>query len=323
MKIEMSNVNIKDILAKLGVLKSNLSLLASIVIALVAVLLFVPVKLVSGNLKEAVGQKSLRLGTQVNSAKRSTVSKDQWKELAKYEAVYENDASQIALLAVQSTQRQLLSYSIFPEPNDQSSAIFKLFGDNYRFAIDALLKGVNASDCPTDEELSQGMANASATSPLGGAARQYSTSSSRSMSRSFPRSVSPRSLSFGTTKGVESTILDEICLSRAKSISVYASLPGLAGYEFWAEYKYDVKPEDAIQDCWYYQLGYWAIEDIFSTIGTMNSGSADVLTAPVKRLLGVGFKSGANTGSSRAVRRLAASSPQKARPGYVGPDLSG
>jgi len=322
MKIEMSNFNIKDILAKLSVLKSNLSLLASIVIALVAVLLFVPVKLVSGNLKEAVRQKSLRLGTQVKSAKRSTVSKDQWKELAKYEALYENDANQIALLAIQSTQRQLLSYSIFPEPNDQSSAIFKLFGDNYRLGIDALLKGANASDCPTDEELSQGMINASVTSSAGGAARQYSTSS-RSLSGSLPRAVTSRRFSSGTITGVESTIRDEICLSRAKSISVYANPPDLPGYEFWGEYRYDVRPEDAIQDCWYYQLGYWAIEDVFSTIGSMNSGSADVLTAPVKRLLGVGFKGGGNVGLSRTVRRLVASPARRDRPNYVGADLSG
>jgi len=329
MKIEMSNFNIKDILAKLSVLKSNLSLLASIAIALVAVLLFIPVKLVSGNLKEAVRQKSLRLGTQVKSAKRSTVSKDQWKELAKYEALYENDANQIALLAVQSTQRQLLSYGIFPEPNDQSSAIFKMFGDDYRLGIDGLLNSVNASDCPTDEELSQGMAKASATSPVGGAARQYSTLSSRprSPSGAYLRYAGPRRSSPGTPKSVESTILDEICLSRAKSISVYADPLDLPGYEFWGEYRYDVKPEDAVQDCWYYQLGYWVIEDVFSTIAGMNSGSADVLTAPVKRLLGVSFKSGGNAASSRAsssgaVRRSAVN-PVRVRPGYVAADLSG
>lgn len=323
MKIEMSNFNIKDILAKLSILKTNLSLSASIAIALVAVLLFVPVRLVSGNLKEAVKQKSLRLGTQVKSAKRSTVSKDQWKELAKYEAVYENDANQIALLARQSTQRQLLSYGIFPKPSDQSSAIFKMFGDNYRLGIDGLLKAVNASDCPTDEELRQGMANASATSPVGGAVRQYSTTSSRPPTGAYSTYASSRRDSPGTPKSLESTILDEICLSRAESISAYASPHDLAGYEFWGEYGYDVKPEDAIQDCWYSQLGYWVIEDVFSTIGSMNSGSANVLTAPVKRLLGVGFKTASRVRSSAAQRRLAASQTRDAKPSYVGEDLLG
>ena len=86
MKIEMSSVNIKDILSRLSVLKSNPLLLASIIIAVVAVLLFIPVKLVNANLKEAVEQKSLRLASQVKTAKRTAVPKDQWKELAKQEA---------------------------------------------------------------------------------------------------------------------------------------------------------------------------------------------------------------------------------------------
>lgn len=326
MKIEMSNFNVKDILAKLSVLKSNLSLLASIVIALVAVLLFIPVKLVSGNLNQAVRRESLSLGTKVKSAKRNTVSKDQWRELAKYEAIYENDANQIARLAVQSTQRQLLSYIIFPQPKDQSSSIFKLFGDNYRLGIDALLKGANASDCPTDEELDQGMTNASATS-LGGAARQQSSLRSRPSTGAPSRYAGSPTGSSGKPKSVEATIVDEICLSRAKSISVYANPSDLPGYEFWDEYGYDVKPEDAILDCWYYQLGYWVIEDVFSTISSMNSGSPDVMTAPVKRLLGVSFEAGGNARSSQASssapRRAGVNQARRARPHYVGDDMSG
>src|SRR3990172_353736 len=235
MKIEMSSVNIKDILSRLSVLKSNPLLLASIIIALVAVLLFIPVKLVNSNLKESVDQKSLRLGRQVKSAKGTAVSKDQWKELAKQEAMYENDANQIALLSIQSTQRPLLRYGILPEPSDQSSAIFKMFGDNYRRGINDLLLAINANDCPTDDELSQGMVSASATSP-GGAPRQYSTVSTRLTSGSYRRPSAG-------SRAVEETILDEICLSRAKSISVYASPFDLPGYGFWGEYTYDVKPE--------------------------------------------------------------------------------
>jgi len=321
MKIEMSSVNIKDILSRLSVLKSNPLLLASIIIAVVAVLLFIPVKLVNANLKEAVEQKSLRLASQVKTAKRTAVPKDQWKELAKQEAMYESDANQIALLAIQSTRRPLLRYGILPEPSDQSSAIFKMFGDNYRRGINDLLLGINANDCPTDAELNQGMASASATSPGGGASRQYSTVSTR------PPSGSYRGPS-GGSKPVEETILDEICLSRAKSISVYASPFDLPGYGFWGEYTYDVKPEDAIADCWYYQLGYWVIEDVVSTIGSMNSGSTNVLTAPVKRLIEVSFKragrvrSRSSTGSG-GDRDSATDPLRAARPCYVGADMSG
>ncbi len=326
MKIEMSSVNIKDILSRLGVLKSNPLLLASIIIALVAAALFIPVNIVNRNLDEAVSQQSLRLASQIKSARGTAVSRDQWKELAKQEAMYESDANQIALLAIQSTQRPLLRYGIFPEPKDQSSAIFKMFGDNYRRGIDDLMQGINANDCPSEAELNQGMASASATSPGGGVApRQYSTVSTRPPSGSYG---GPGRGSAGGLKDVEKTIRDEICLSRAKSISVYAGPADLPGYAFWGEYTYDIKPEDAIADCWYYQLGYWVIEDIVSTVGGMNSGSTNVLTAPVKRLVEVSFKraGGQRPGSSIAAAgdRDSAEDPLRvARPCYVGEDMSG
>ena len=213
MKIDMSSVNIKDILAKLSVLKSNLSLLASIAIVLVALLLFIPVKLVSGKLDAAVKRESLAKGRQIKTAKAGAVSKEQWREVAKYEAAYENDANQIERLAIQSTQRPLLSYDIFPAPRDQSSGIFKAFGGHFQTGIDGLLKGINASDCPTVEELSQGMTNASATAPVG-AARRNSPLSSRL------RTASRISDPLAPVTGVEATIRDEICISRAKSMYV-------------------------------------------------------------------------------------------------------
>jgi hypothetical protein len=297
MKMDMSNINIKEILGKLSVLKSNLSLSASIIITLVAMLLFIPAKILGGKLENTVKQESLGKGTQIKTAKEQAVSKDQWKELAKYEAAYEKDANEIAILAMRSTQRELLSYDMFPSPKDKSSGIFKAFGERYQAAIDGEINRINAKDCPTQEELSQGMANASVTSSMGGGYRGYSATSSRQ----------PRGSEFDYYQGyqggglgsntVMDTIRDEICLSRAKSISAYANPVDLAGYEFWEQYKYDVKPEDAIQDCWYYQLGYWVIEDVFSTIIAMNSGSAQVFTSPVKRLMYVRF--GEDSGDAR------------------------
>lgn len=321
MKIDMSNVNIKEILGKLSVLKSNLSILASIIITLVAVLLFIPVKMLSGGLEKTVKQKSLRMGSQIKSARSQAVPKDQWKELAKYERIYEKDANQIAILAIQSTQRELLSYDIFPSPKDTSSLIFKAFGERYQAAIDGLINQINAKDCPTKDELIQGMANASGTSSMGGGSRQYSTPSSRQ----------PGGLRFGGSRGFDSpesegvmaTIRDEICFSRAKSISAYANPVDLTGYEFWGEYKYDVKPEDAIQDCWFYQLSYWMIEDVFSTIGAMNAGSTKVLTSPLKRLIYVRFGEDAGDmripGASSNIpgRSPSASQSKTVRPSYI------
>ena len=306
--------DIKTILQKLSVLKNNVSLLVSIIIALIAVLLFVPAKLWSSSLKERVSRTSVMMGNKVKSELRDAVSREQGKEVAKREVVYQNDANQIALLARQSTERELLSYDIFPSRKDSSALIFKVFGGRYREGIDGALKRMNASDCPTEAELSRGVTNASASSSSGGAMPPslYSVPSRSPYSSSAgnPYSSSARSpysrpgvgaydMSPGAAGGVESTIRDEICLSRAKSCSVYGNSLDVAGYAFWGEYKYDVQPEDAIQDCWYYQLGYWVIEDVFATISSMNSGSSNVLTAPVKRLLSIGF-GGSSIGGTRS-----------------------
>jgi len=91
--------------------------------------------------------------------------------------------------------------------------------------------------------------------------------------------------------GLRRTIIDEICRDRAQSCSVYVNPADLAGYEFWADYDYK-DPNEAIGDCWYCQLGYWVIEDIFDTIDAMNSGSNSVFTSPVKRLLSISFTMG-------------------------------
>jgi len=94
---------------------------------------------------------------------------------------------------------------------------------------------------------------------------------------------------------------------RAKIISVYVNPADISGYEYWADYKYDVKQEDAIEDCWYHQLAYWIIEDIFKTMDSMNSGYDNVLTAPVKRFMSITFTMGLkvprSAGSSDGVVR--------------------
>jgi hypothetical protein len=85
-----------------------------------------------------------------------------------------------------------------------------------------------------------------------------------------------------------------MCVDRAKTISVYVNPLDVAGYDYWGTYTYDVNMVDAVTDCWYNQLGYWVIEDIFQTIETMNAGHDNVLTSPVKRFLRITFTMGLN-----------------------------
>jgi hypothetical protein len=91
---------------------------------------------------------------------------------------------------------------------------------------------------------------------------------------------------------IDRMVVDEMCLERAKTISVYVNPIDISGYEYWKAYKYDVKQEEALKDCWYHQLASWIIEDIFATIEKMNSGYDTVLTAPVKRFMGITFTMG-------------------------------
>ena len=57
--------NFRDIVQKLSVFKNNVSLLVSVIIALVSVILFVPTQLMSGRLKEQINQQSLTKGREV------------------------------------------------------------------------------------------------------------------------------------------------------------------------------------------------------------------------------------------------------------------
>jgi hypothetical protein len=285
----MNAPNFKELLQKLSVFKSNLSLLVSVIITVVAVLVFIPNQLLSGGLKKQMEQKSLSLGTEVKSQSKRAVAREQWQELARLQEVHRVDANRVGLLAEQSARRELLRYDIFPQPdaNNWSPVIFKRFGEKYRAGIDRRLAGLNANDCPTQVEIENALK-----------AQQERTRMSGRLnfeSYSAYNPYNPRASSVGRRTGydqVRNTIVDEICLSRAKSCALYAKPSDISGYTFWADYKYDVNMVEAVKDCWYYQLGNWVIEDILDTTAAMNSGHQNVLTAPVKRLMRVSFTMG-------------------------------
>jgi len=131
-----------DILQKLSVFKNNMSLLASVIVALVGALLFVPTQLMSGRVKANVQQDSIaaRAG-KIDRLKRDLVTKDQHQLAAAQEQAHGNDANEISALAQQSTMRELLSYDIFPSPDPNkgvSGVLIQEFGLRFRSGIDAL-----------------------------------------------------------------------------------------------------------------------------------------------------------------------------------------
>ena len=152
--------NFKDVLQKLSVFKNNLSLLVPVIIVLVSVLLFIPTQLMSSRLKKDVEQESINKGgRRIKSLETSAVSRQQYEMEAERQKAHAVDANEIANLALQSTQRELLSYDIFPapDPNGFSGLIFQEFGQQFRGGIDKLIMRVNGRDCHTDAEIERGL----------------------------------------------------------------------------------------------------------------------------------------------------------------------
>ncbi|MDD5064510.1 MAG: hypothetical protein PHQ35_07120 [Phycisphaerae bacterium] len=259
----------KDLIQKLSFLRNYSSLILPVTIILVAVLLFIPTQLMSSKLKQRIEAESISIGNRVKSLNQSAVSRNQWEIEQKYQQAYEGDANQMALLAKQSNQRELLSYKIFPKPKDASTLIFKEFGQRYRSGIDKLIAKVNAHDCPSDTELQKALQGSGlSTARRGGDWGEMGKSDVKSE--------------------VEATITEVLCREKAEQASVYVTPAELSGYKFWEDYEY-IGMNTAIEDCWYWQLAYWIIEDVFDTIDAMNSGSSSVFTSPAKRLLEVNF----------------------------------
>jgi hypothetical protein len=274
----MNIPSFKSIPQKLSVLRHNSSLLVAVIIAVVAIVLFIPTQLISSKLKGQIADESLSKGKAIQNM--DALSREQWKEEEKYQQSYANDANQIKLLAEQSSKRELLSYKIFPETKDESALIFEEFGDQFRKGADELIAGLNATECPSDAELEQNLQSSSVRNRLRGR-RAYSGSS-------FPSGRYIRGSSFRIMNDIDATIVDEICLEKAKSSSIYAQPADVSGYEFWKEYQHPGR-EEAVKDCWYWQLGYWVVGDVIDTIAACNAGSKSVFTSPVKRLMRVSF----------------------------------
>ncbi len=279
----------KDIIYRLSFLKNYSSLILPVIIILVAVLLFIPTRLLSNSLKKRIEKESLSVGKGIQSLSRNAVSRNQWEVEQQYQQDYSRDANQTALLAKRSSQRQLLSYKIFPEPKYTSVLIFKEFGQRFRREMEKLITRVSALDCPTEAELQRGLRGS-------GLSR-----SDWSLDRVMGRRMSE----------VDATITDVLCREKAQTALVYANPVDLSGYEFWKEYEY-TGMDKAVEDCWYWQLAFWVIEDVFDTIDALNSGSNSVFTSPVKRLLGINFNKSERLRAGEIERPSYIQSPENA-----------
>lgn len=279
--------NIKDILkivlSKLSIFKNNLSLLIPVIIALVGILFFIPTQLLSRSLKNDIQKNSVETGNNLNKIK-VVITEDQLNAAKDSLNAALKDVNNIKLLAMQTTQRELLSYDIFNmDPNDANStfsqSVFYEFQKRYCDGIDSVIKEHNMRLCPTNVEISDEL-EASNILQSGASAAGSSQYNSRT-----------------STENIQGIMIDQICQRRAKESFVYVNPAQISGYNFWSQFTYSSLQED-VENCWYSQLGYWVIGDIFDTIVTLNAQHESLLEAPVKRLVRITFADDQTSGGS-------------------------
>jgi len=245
-------------------IKKNLNIIIPAVIALVGVGLLVPTMMVRSSISEELSE-SVQMGREVDSAVRSVVPSRQFEVVKSYQDAHEEDANSIVAAGINTTKRSLLSYKIFPDPNETSTQIFNEFCDAFKKTFNSFIKDMSALDAPTDIEIQQE------------AGTDVVSVSTRRDSR-YGRD----------TDGQDEKIIELVCKRRSEEISVYANPAAFGGYGFWDNWEYRGKSQ-AVTDCWYSQLACWINKDVVDTIVSLNKGSGNVADSAVKRLLGVRF----------------------------------
>ncbi len=287
----MDMSRIKNIFSGLSVIRNYSAYILPVVLVVVAAGLMGASSLISSGLRGRVEKDSVKLGSSVEALGSQGVSARQWQVEKQYQDALDADANGMSRLLRQTTQRELLSYKLFPEPKDTSVLIFEQFGQKYRSGIERLIASYSARGCPTPAEIEKAILQTrSEGSQLTDASGDY-------------RDGGGSSFSLGSMDKVERMIVDELCRVAARKASFYASPPDIAGYEYWGKspagegmseisvFTYR-SIQQSVEACWYWQLGYWIIEDVFRTIGAMNSRCDNVMDCPVKRLMRISFGPG-------------------------------
>ena len=295
--MDIKKPDLSVVLEKLSFLKNNLALLVPIVLAVVAGLLFIPTTLFSRSLDKKVQANSVRSGERCDTLLRNgVVSKDQAIVEEQNLKGLAQDANEIIRLNEQSVQRSLLSYRIFPAPKDMASQKYEDFGKAFCNGILTMIQETQGTVPPTPEEMgldsaSMMMGGARGPGGAGGAGNPYGGGAGYD-----PRMMMGRGggTGRGDTMMEEFTrqtrdIQDAICMDKALAGSVYITPLDIVGYELWSTYVYNTGRDEAIESCWYWQHGYWIIEDVFQTLAQCNQGSTTVPTSPVKRLIGIKY----------------------------------
>ncbi len=264
---------LKTVLEKLSVLKNNVSVMISIILALLAILLFVPTQLLSSGLKKEIQRESLDKNASKIPGIQVILEEDMENARKDMDRVIA-EANSIELQAIQTTKRELLRSDVFnSDPNDPNSSrsFFFQFSQEYCGKIDRFIEEHNAGISPTVDEVEKVIDDAGISDILSSGTTPYS----------YDNTMSNESK-------IAAMMVEQVCRSRAESSFVYVDPFQISGYGFWSEYQYSDWIQD-VENCWYSQLGYWIIEDIFDTIVEMNKDNKSLTSAPVKRLMKIYF----------------------------------
>jgi len=280
-------------------------LLIPVGIALAAGVVIVLTILTSRSLAKDIAANSLQQARQITSLLRNPISEQQPEVEKIRQDVRANDAKGVVSLATQSTLRELISYRIFPKPTDSSQQVFDEYGQNYRVAVESLVRSMDALEAPSEMDIRSAL-NESSQTTSGGVGRYGNYS---------------RPGTSAAMRGNDSTrqkMLDAICSKRADAIRVYANRNLFKWYEYWGDFQY-AGDKPAVQDCWYSQLAFWIYGDVVDTINQLNAASQNVSSSPVKRLLGVSFREAVDypKATGRGIYGgVAALGSRRARAGY-------
>jgi hypothetical protein len=247
------------------IIKKNISIIIPVLITAAAILLFIPVAMMRGKIIAKL-EDSVKIGREVDSALRANISAKQHEAVQIFEDMHEADANEIERLARQTSQRELLSYKIFPEPNETSIQIFNEFRRAHIIAFAEITKDMRALDAPTDVEIRR------ETGPI-------------NISTNLYRRESAGGLQAETE---EDRIIELLCRRRSEETPVYANPKAFSGYGVWDGWEYSGL-DDALRKCWYSQLAYWIHKDIVDTINVMNQDFTSTTSSSVKRLISVRF----------------------------------
>lgn len=291
----MDTSKIKEIFNKMSFLKNYSAFILPVILLVVFLIVqFGFGTILSKKFKGRIEKESIRKGSQLSSLSSQDIARNQWEVEKAYMDAFEADTNKILDIVKHTGQRELLSYKIFPEPKDTSILIYKEFGKNYRQAINDLFEKNRVLQRPSDFEIEKALE------------QSKSPASTTSRSRRFtamPNFRRNSSRSFDQMDSLGKKIIKSLCEATARKASFYADPVDIPGYDYWEEAPVNTEEDRSTQQehyeyksirqstalCWYWQLGYWIIEDIFKTISSMNSDFDNVLDAPVKRLMSIDF----------------------------------